>query len=576
MSILINQNKSYLNDAALPDSLHPLLRRIYLNRGITKASQLERSLDKLIPFQHLLNIHQATTLLFQTLKNNERIIIVGDFDADGATSSAVAVLALRAMGFPHVDYIVPNRFEFGYGLTPEIVKVTLEKKPDLLITVDNGISSIEGVRYAKENNVKVLITDHHLPGASLPNADAIINPNQPNCEFPSKNLAGVGVIFYLMLALRSYLREMNWFVDQNIQEPNLGEYLDLVALGTYADVVPLDQNNRILVYQGLKRIQSSRCRPGIKALIEISGRSLQALNEHDLGFAIGPRLNAAGRLDDMSIGIECLISSSENRAKELAEILHELNHERRTIEVDMKHSAFNILNNVERQQNLPYGICLTHPDWHQGIIGILAGRIKERYHRPTIIFAHVNDNELKGSARSIEGLHIRDLLETIALKNPRLLSKFGGHAMAAGLTIEKEDFAEFAEIFDISVKEQLSPEQLNKSLLSDGELINEELTLPTAFLLREAGPFGQGFPQPLFDGKFEIIEQRLVGGRHLKLLLKTEKRSLQAIAFNVDLAIWPNNDIQHIYAAYRLDINEFRSLKSLQLIIEHLEPVLEK
>lgn len=570
-TIIKTKTISHTHDHQLPSQLHPIIQRIFLNRGVTQSNELERGLNALIPFHLLKGIEDAVALIHQAFVHRKRILIIGDFDADGATSSALAVQALKAMGAGSVQFLVPNRFEYGYGLTPEIVTVALNEKPDLLITVDNGISSLEGVRFAKEQGLQVLVTDHHLPGHQLPDADAIVNPNQPGCEFPSKNLAGVGVIFYVMLALRSHLRQSNWFDPIQRPEPNLGELLDLVALGTYADVVPLDHNNRILVYQGLKRIQNGFCRPGILALLKIAGRDPKTISAKDLGFAIGPRLNAAGRLDDMALGIECLLSPSMDAAMEMAKLLDELNHERRSIEVSMKKEAFQFLHHLD-EHTLPTGICLFEEDWHQGVIGIVAGRVKDQFHRPTIAFAAVNEDELKGSARSIEGLHIRDVLDEIASQHPDILKKFGGHAMAAGLSLKRKDYARFAQIFDETVQSHLSAEHLKKQLLSDGVLETEHFNLPLAELIREHGPYGQAFPEPLFDGHFEIVSQRLLNGKHLKLSLKSGTRLLNAIAFHVDPTVWPNNRVARVYMAYRLEVNEYNHSRSLQLLVEHLEP----
>lgn len=555
-------------------AVHPALQRIYACRGVLCDDQLDRSLKQLLPPQLLKGLPEALALLVQALQQRQRILIVGDFDADGATSCALAVLALRALGAHQVDYLVPNRFKYGYGLTPEIVAVALEREPNLLITVDNGISSIEGVAAAKAAGLKVLVTDHHLAGAELPAADAIVNPNQPGCDFPSKNLAGVGVIFYVMTALRTRLKDMGWFAERNIAEPNMADFLDIVALGTVADVVPLDQNNRILVHNGLLRMRAGRCRPGIRALAEVANRKLENLVAADLGFAVGPRLNAAGRLDDMSHGIECLLTDDPGLAKGYAQELDQLNHERKSIESGMQQQALAALNQVQLQadQQMPWGLCLYKKDWHQGVIGILASRIKEKFHRPVIAFAPAEKGEIKGSARSIPGFHIRDALDAVASRHPGLISKFGGHAMAAGLSLSAEKYESFRQAFDKEARRLLTLDDLTGELHSDGELKEQDLDLPFARLLRDAGPWGQGFPAPLFEGEFEVLNQRLLQEKHLKLTLgfAASKRVMDAIMFNVDLTRWPNARAQRVFLAYRLDVNSFRGVESAQLMVEEL------
>jgi single-stranded-DNA-specific exonuclease len=558
------------------EQIHPLLQRIYSIRGVQSHTELERGLERLLPYHDLLNIDQAVLYLAEALKKQEKILIVGDFDADGATSTAVAVRALRSFGAQHVDFLVPNRFTFGYGLTPELVQLATEYSPHLIVTVDNGIANHAGVAKAKSLGMKVIVTDHHLPGATLPLADVIVNPNQPNDIFQSKNMAGVGVIFYVMLALRRYLADQNWFADQQLPEPNMSRLLDLVALGTVADVVPLDQNNRILVHQGLRRIRAGQCVPGIQALLEMAGRNQTRLVAADLGFAVGPRLNAAGRLEDMSLGISCLLSDDIIRAREIAEMLNQLNDERRVIEQDMQGQALEILakwQTNKKQAVLPRGICLFDETWHQGVIGILASRIKDRFHRPVIAFALSNEQEIKGSARSIPGLHIRDALAHIDVTYPHLIDKFGGHAMAAGLTLPRHAFDDFSKAFDEIVSRYLTEDQLQNCLASDGELSQHELTLEVADVLREAGPWGQAFPEPLFDGIFQLLEQRIVGGKHLKMVLGLGEQVIDAIAFNIDIAHWPNHRCQQVQLAYRMDVNEFRGKRNIQLIVEHLDAV---
>ena len=561
--------------AQLPDlgDLPPLLTRLYAARGVQSAAELDKGLARLIPYQQLKGIDAAVDLLVQALQQRQRILIVGDFDADGATASSVGVLGLRMLGAAHVDYLVPNRFEYGYGLTPEIVAVALQRQPELLVTVDNGISSVDGVAAAKAAGLKVLVTDHHLPGPELPAADAIVNPNQPGCAFPSKALAGVGVMFYVLLALRARLRELGWFAKAGISEPNLGELLDLVALGSVADVVPLDANNRILVHQGLARIRAGRARPGLRAVLEVAGRQHARITSTDLGFILGPRLNAAGRLDDMSLGIECLLCEDEALARDMAQQLDELNKDRKAIEQGMQREALAQLKDLPLA-DMPFGLCLFEPDWHQGVIGILASRLKERYHRPAIAFADAGDGLLKGSARSVPGLHIRDALDAVAARHPGLISKFGGHAMAAGLSLPQEHFGAYAAAFDAEVRRQLSEDDLTGRLLSDGQLGAEEFHLELAKALRHAGPWGQHFPEPLFHGVFQIVTQRVVGEKHLKLVLKTECGSLtlDGIAFNVDRDIWPNPNVRWVELAYRLDVNEYQGRESVQLMVAHLAP----
>lgn len=553
-----------------------VLNRVYANRNIQSKEELNYSISKLLPFDKLKGISEAAKLIADAIKNELTIAIVGDFDVDGATSTTVAVKSLYSMGAKKVDFIVPNRFEYGYGLTPEIVNVAVERfTPDVIITVDNGISSIEGVKVAKQLNLTVIVTDHHLPAATLPTADAIVNPNQPGCLFPSKMLAGVGVIFYVMLAVRSLLRERGWFVDKNIPEPNLAELLDLVALGTVADVVPLDYNNRIFVSQGLARIRSGKVRAGIKALIDIAGREAERLIASDFGFAIAPRLNAAGRLDDMSLGIDCLLSDNLAKARGIAQQLDEINFARRDIESDMKQQAMTILDNMhlDDNKNLPFGLCLFDENFHEGVVGIIASRIKDQWSRPVIVFAKTDDGMLKGSGRSIKGFHLRDALDAVATKNPNLINKFGGHAMAAGLTIAEIDYDLFTQSFNEEVKRHLNEDDLHGVIISDGELLVSEFSMNTAEELRFAGPWGQTFQEPVFDGLFNIINKRIVGEKHLKLSLQpvNSKLEIDAIAFNTTDKEWSPEQTQ-AKVAYRLDVNVFRGNKSLQLMVDHIEP----
>ncbi|RTG71521.1 single-stranded-DNA-specific exonuclease RecJ [Serratia marcescens] len=563
------------DDTHLPASLPPLLRRLYALRGVQAEQELERSVKGMLPWQQLDGIDDAVSLLQQALADGRRIMVVGDFDADGATSTALTVLALRSMGGAAVDYLVPNRFEDGYGLSPEVVEQAAARGAELIVTVDNGISSHAGVDVAHAKGMQVLVTDHHLPGETLPAAEAIVNPNLRGCAFPSKSLAGVGVAFYLMLALRARLRDSGWFEQRALAMPNLAELLDLVALGTVADVVPLDANNRILVYQGLNRIRAGKCRPGIRALLEVANRDAHQLAANDLGFALGPRLNAAGRLDDMSIGVALLLSDDIAQARMLANDLDALNQTRREIEQGMQVEALQLCDQLERTSTeLPYGLAMYHPEWHQGVVGILASRIKERFHRPVIAFAPAGDGILKGSGRSVPGLHMRDALERLDMLNPGLMMKFGGHAMAAGLSLEEAKFDEFRQRFGELVGEWLDPAMLEGVIWSDGELAMQELSLTTAELLREGGPWGQAFPEPTFDGKFRILQQRLVGEKHLKLMVEPLGGGplLDGIAFNVDTTLWPDSSVREVELAYKLDVNEFRGNRNVQLLIQHLWP----
>ncbi|MBH2880012.1 single-stranded-DNA-specific exonuclease RecJ [Serratia marcescens] len=563
------------DDTHLPASLPPLLRRLYALRGVQGEQELERGVKGMLPWQQLDGIDAAVRLLQQALTDGRRIMVVGDFDADGATSTALTVLALRSMGGATVDYLVPNRFEDGYGLSPEVVEQAAARGAELIVTVDNGISSHAGVDVAHAKGMQVLVTDHHLPGETLPAAEAIVNPNLRGCAFPSKSLAGVGVAFYLMLALRARLRDSGWFDQRALAMPNLAELLDLVALGTVADVVPLDANNRILVYQGLNRIRAGKCRPGIRALLEVANRDARQLAANDLGFALGPRLNAAGRLDDMSIGVALLLSDDIAQARMLANDLDALNQTRREIEQGMQVEALQLCDQLERTSTeLPYGLAMYHPEWHQGVVGILASRIKERFHRPVIAFAPAGDGILKGSGRSVPGLHMRDALERLDMLNPGLMMKFGGHAMAAGLSLEEARFDEFRQRFGELVGEWLDPAMLEGVIWSDGELAMQELSLTTAELLREGGPWGQAFPEPTFDGKFRILQQRLVGEKHLKLMVEPLGGGplLDGIAFNVDTTLWPDSSVREVELAYKLDVNEFRGNRNVQLLIQHLWP----
>lgn len=554
-------------------SIHPVLQNIYLSRGIQREEELDRSLKQLPSPWLLSGMEKIVGHLINAIETQKKILIIADFDADGATSCSVAIRGLQMLGAANLSFIVPNRFEYGYGLTPEIVQLAETQKPDILITVDNGISSIEGVKAAKVHGLTVLITDHHLPGNDLPDADAIVNPVL-DTEFPGRSLAGVGVIFYVMMALRSRLRDLNWFDRQQIQEPNLGRLLDYVALGTIADVVPLDQVNRVLVHQGLMRIRSGQCHPGLRALIEISGRNARSITASDLGFALGPRLNAAGRLDDMALGIECLLTDDEEMAKEMAEQLDDLNNDRKEIEGQMKAEAMVLLDEMKALDDvhLPAGVCLFDRNWHQGVIGILASRIKDRLHRPVIAFAPAEKGEIKGSARSIQGVHIRDVLSDIASSHPAILKKFGGHAMAAGMTLKMSDYPVFSLAFDEMVGKRLEDVDIDQTVYTDGELNEEDISLQFADLLQESGPWGQEFPEPAFEGVFDVVQSRIVGRNHLKLVLRLPFSELliDAIAFNVEQPeLWLG--LRKIKTVYKLDVNEYRGNRSIQFILQYFE-----
>lgn len=605
---------------ALLEAFPPVLARAYAARGIQNPDEVRYRLDSLPPPAGLAGMDAATALLERALREGWRVLVVGDFDADGATSTAVAVRGLRAMGAADVDFLVPNRFEYGYGLTPEIVAAALQpggapsgsrrdvetpstRAPDLIVTVDNGVSSLRGVAAAREAGVRVLVTDHHLPGDELPDADALVDPavvertedsglrtqggsRGPGTSTPSPQssslspqssaLAGVGVIFYVLLGLRSRLRDNGWFAERGIAPPNMAAFLDLVALGTVADVVPLDRINRVLVAQGVARIRSGHACPGVAALMEIAGRRPERLVAGDLGFAVGPRLNAAGRLDDMGIGIRCLLAERMDDARTLAAQLDNLNRERQGIEQQMQSEALARVAeaHLDSATGLPVGLCLYDPDWHQGVVGIVASRVKDRLHRPVIAFTDSGDGKVKGSARSIPGLHIRDALDAVATRHPGLLRRFGGHAMAAGLTLERGALEAFREAFDAEVRRLVREEDLTGRVVSEGALEANEVDLELAETVRSAGPWGQGFPEPVFDGIFEVVDQRIVGERHLKLVLRwaDSGRNVAAILFNADLDQWPA-PAARVEAAYRLDVNEFRGERSLQLRLEYLRPL---
>lgn len=539
--------------------VNPLLARLYAARGVTSKTELESSLSGIIPPDQLTNNAQMAKLLADAIAKNKKILVIGDYDADGATATAVAIKGLKSMG-ANVDFLVPNRFEYGYGLTPEIVKLAATLSPDILVTVDNGIASVDGVKAANQLGLQVLITDHHLPAEETPEASCIVNPNQHGCDFGSKNLAGVGVMFYVLLALRAELRARNSFVNRT--EPNLTELLDLVALGTVADLVKLDANNRILVEQGLRRIRGGACSSGITALLTIAGKSPEKVTAQDLGFYVGPRLNAAGRLDDMRLGIACLLAETEADAMQKAQTLHELNMERRNIEADMQDSALAILSDIEVADN--YTLSIYNADFHQGVIGILASRLKEKYHRPTLVFADAGDGIIKGSGRSIPNLHLRDALDLVTKQHPQLILKFGGHAMAAGLSIKADDFAEFQSAFERVTRSLMTEADLQAMLETDGHLEVNDISLQAALMLASS-VWGQGFPQPLFNDVFKVVQQRIVGEKHLKLLLEKDQKRFDAIYFNcIDQLA------ETIDAVYALDANEYKGLQTVQLQIKHV------
>ena len=551
-----------------------ILSRILNSRGITNTRQIDYALKNLLPPQNLSNIDAAVELLSEAVSANAGIVIVGDFDADGATSCTLAVSCLTAFGASNVSYLVPNRFEYGYGLSPQIVGVAAMRQPDVIITVDNGISSIDGVHAAQQLGMSVVITDHHLPGEELPTADAIVNPNLPRDKFASKALAGVGVIFYVMLALRTKLRQQNWFEQEGLSEPNMTQFLDLVALGTVADVVSLDQNNRLLVQQGLQNIRQGKARAGILALLAVANRNPQNIVASDLGFAVGPRLNAAGRLDDMSIGIECLLADSEEQAMTLARQLDDLNKQRREVEQSMQQDALAIVEQLSLDiSTQPDVYVLYDESWHQGVVGLVASRIKERTNRPVFALAPDDTNaQLKGSGRSVEGVHIRDVLARVDASHPGLIPKFGGHAMAAGLSIDKANLQKFKLALTTVVKEMTSNHSWERVLLSDGQLSDLEFDLSFAEQIKQITPWGQAFPEPLFDGHFEVVDARIVGETHAKLKLRPieGQQVLDAICFGYldQHAELPKGQIR---VAYQLDVNEFRERKSLQLMIKHIE-----
>ena len=543
------------------EGVHPLLARLYAARGIARAADLDTALSALLDPSLLKGAAEAATLLADAIAAKRRLLIVADYDCDGATACAVGVRALSAFG-AEVSYLVPNRFDYGYGLTPEVVRLAAERKPDVIITVDNGIASVDGVAEAKRLGIATLVTDHHLPGDELPAAECIVNPNQPGCGFPSKSIAGVGVMFYVMLALRAELRKRGAF---NVSaEPNLAALLDLVALGSVADVVKLDRNNRILVAQGLARIRQGRMQPGLRALFRVAGRESERASTFDLGFALGPRLNAAGRLADMSLGIECLVTDDLGQALNIAQQLDQLNRERRSIETDMQDQALAFLDTIDATDRA--SLSLYDPAWHQGVVGILASRVKDKLHRPVIAFARGNAGELKGSGRSIAGLHLRDALDLVSKRAPGLLLRFGGHAAAAGLTLREENLGNFEALFEEVVRGLVSPADLTRTLETDGPLEAGRMTLESARLL-EGEIWGQGFPAPLFSDEFDVDKQRILKDRHLKLTLRKGAARFEAIQFNFAGSVPAT-----VHAAYRLAVNEFNGISSVQLVLEHMEP----
>jgi single-stranded-DNA-specific exonuclease len=564
---LVIERRAIAGTQVLDSRLHPVLQRAYAARGVRDSQDLALTLDRLVPVSTLDSIGAAVDLILE--HRERRILVVGDFDADGATSTALIVRCLRSWGFANVDFLVPNRFEFGYGLTPEIVGLAALRAPTLIVTVDNGISSIAGVAAAQARGIQVLITDHHLPGAELPAAEVIVNPNVPGSRFASRALAGVGVAFYVMAALR---RELD--ARGSVVMPPVADFLDLVALGTVADLVPLDANNRVLVAQGIRRIRAGRCVPGIRALLNIAERNVPTLTAADLGFAIGPRLNAAGRLDDMSIGIRCLLSDSETEALNLATRLDQLNHERREIEARMQGAALAAVARLRDPDGpVRHGVCLFDAEWHQGVVGLVASRIKDRVRRPVIAFARAGDGQLRGSARSVPGIHIRDVLDGMAARHPDLISRFGGHAMAAGLSLDEAKLDAFAAAFDEEVTRWRDPAIPANRVETDGELSADEIALETAQALRDGGPWGQAFPEPCFDGVFAIKNVRVVGEKHLKMWVTTadRTRAFDAIAFNFKGADEnPSLPDGNVRLVYRLDINEFKGERRLQLLVDHV------
>ncbi|MDF7666377.1 single-stranded-DNA-specific exonuclease RecJ [Orbaceae bacterium ESL0727] len=577
----MNENKVHRRQlpntpVEFPNTIPPLLQRLYALRGITSVQELDYATRNLCNYNLLNGMDNAVELLYQAIKNNQSIMIVGDFDTDGATSTALIVRALRNMGAKTVDYIIPDRFNDGYGLSVAVVKKVLALKAEIIITVDNGISANDAIAYAKQNGLSVIVTDHHLAPETLPLADAIVNPNLSDCDFPSKYLAGVGVTFYFMLALRAKLRQVNWFTEHNIPEYNLANLLDLVALGTVADVVRLDHNNRILVQQGVNRIRSSVCCIGIRTLLEIAKKNPKTISSIDLAFSVAPRLNAAGRMDNMSLGVELLLCDDSKTARAIAEDLDTLNRDRKAIEQTMQKEALAFVAQIEKeQQQIPSGLVVYHPEWHQGIIGILSSRLKDTYHRPVISFAASEEGFLKGSGRSIPGVHLRDLLDAIDQENPGLINSFGGHAMAVGLTIREANLPLFSACFEALLKQKLTAELLHPIIETDGEVEPQYFTYESAKQIKESGPWGEGFPEPLFDGEFVIHQQRLFGDKHLRLVLEPQAGGalVNGVAFNINRRIWPDYSAKKVKLVYNLATDEFQGNQSVQLLIRHLWPI---
>ncbi len=560
-------------DHGLPPDLHPVLRDVLLARGVRDADDLDLALSRLAMPDTLRGLDAAIGILADAIREDRRILVVGDFDADGATGTALAVSALRALGAKHVDFRVPNRFEFGYGLTPGLVETLADDPPDVLVTVDSGICCNAGVAAATSLGIQVIVTDHHLPGQALPPAAAIVNPNQPGDEFPSKYLAGVGVVFYLVSVLKTHLGGSGWFTGKR-REPGMGQFLDLVALGTVADVVPLDRNNRVLVNHGLRRIRAGAARPGILALLRAGKRDYRHVTAADMGFAVAPRLNAAGRLEDMAVGIRCLLTDDVEEARELAATLDELNTQRKALQAGMQESAGAQVEKVIESlgNELPFSLCLYDPEWHQGIVGLVASKVKEATHRPVVAFAPEQDgsDQLKGSARSVKGLHIRDVLAHVDAMHPGLMGAYGGHAMAAGLSLATANLDHFRDALEASTRHFLGDEPPQAERVTDGELPGTDLSLDFARELHALGPWGQRYPEPVFEGAFEVVDQRVVGGAHLKMVLRPldGHEMIDAIAFGKlpeDLG-----GARSARFLYRLDINHFRGVESAQLVIEHI------
>lgn len=558
----------------LSNDIPLLLQRVYALRGITSMQELDYTTRNLCNYDNLDGTNKAVDILYSAMKNNERIMIVGDFDTDGATSTALTIRALKKMGCQFVDYIIPNRFDDGYGLSINVVKKAILQKADLIITVDNGVSAVEAVEFAKQSNLTVIITDHHLCPEQLPPADAIINPNLPNCTFPSKHLAGVGVAFYFMLALRSKLRKENWFTTHNLEEFNIASLLDLVALGTIADVVKLDLNNRILVHQGVSRIRAGYCCEGIKALLNISRRDPLTFTSTDLAYYIAPRLNAAGRMDNMSLSVELLLCEDYDSAVNQAADLDTLNSDRKLIEQTMYQEALSHVEQIHKT-SFPNSIVVHHPEWHQGVIGIVSARLKEKYYRPVICFASTEDGLLKGSGRSIAGIHLQNILYELNQRYPDILVSFGGHAMAAGLSIQEKDLDQFRDLLETVISEQLDLNVLEQKIETDGEINNEDFNYSIAKLLKESGPWGEGFIEPTFDGEFIIHQQRIFAEKHLRLVLEPKNGGpiIEGICFNVNLTKWPDQTIKEAKIVYHLDVDEFRGNQTLKLMIRHIWPI---